>query len=65
MSSGPLLSVNVREEWIVECYCQDRQETRLGVLETLKESLSIRDSNPTSSGIRNEANTRQREVICV
>ena len=44
MSSGPLLSADVRERGIVEYYCQDRQETRLGVLETLKESLSIERS---------------------
>src|SRR5216683_7966180 len=34
-SSGPLLSTDVRERGIVKYYCQDRQETRLGVLETL------------------------------
>ena len=43
-SSGPLLSANVRERGIVEYYCQDRQETRLGVLGTLKESLYTRES---------------------
>jgi len=44
MSSGPLLSMDVREEGIVKCYCQDRQETRLGLSETLKESLSTKRS---------------------
>jgi hypothetical protein len=31
--------VNGREEGKVECYCQARQETQLGILETLKEGL--------------------------